>query len=152
MGMVMLVKTGALWVMESISSNHEVKTWLLSMMGNMIDVVIIQKALAGIPQQVLWKGKGKVLRCVQEGVVLELNAGGASWWSRIWRNWDVQHVVPRWIQKPVSVPYGDLAIDLNPATGAKWLVIDAATWKRSPEELTKKKSLEGKIQSIKEGK
>jgi hypothetical protein len=29
--------------------------------------------------------------------------------------------------------------------------MDAATWKRSPEELTEKKSLEGKIQSIKKG-
>jgi len=138
-------------MMESTSSNHEVKTWLLSMMGNMIDVVIIQKALAGIPQRVIWKGQGRVLRCAQEGVVLDLNAGGASWWSRIWGNVGVKNVVPRWIQKPVSVPYGDLAIDLNPTTGVKWLVIDAATWKRSPEELTEKKSLEGKSQSIKEG-
>lgn len=137
--------------MESTSSNHEVKTWLLSMMGSMIDVVIIQKALAGIPQQVLWKGKGKVLRCVQEGVVLDLNAGGASWWSRIWGNVGEKNVVPRWIQKPVSVPYGDLAIDLNPTTGAKWLVLDAATWKRSSEELTEKKSLEGKTALIKNG-
>ncbi len=117
----------------------------------MIDVVIIQKALAGIPQRVIWKGQGKVLRCALVGVVLNLNAGRASWWSRIWGNVGVQHVVPRWIQKPVSVPYGDLAIDLNPITGAKWLVIDAATWKRSPEELTEKKSLEAKIQSIKKG-
>jgi hypothetical protein len=137
--------------MESTSSNHEVKTWLLSMMGSMIDVVIIQKALAGMPQQVLWKGKGKVLRCVQEGVVLDLNAGGASWWSRIWGNVGEKNVVPRWIQKPVSVPYGDLAIDLNPTTGAKWLVLDAATWKRSSEELTEKKSLEGKTALIKNG-
>lgn len=135
--------------MESTSSNYEVKTWLLSMVGQMIDVVIMQKALAEIPQEVLWKGKGKVLRCVQEGVVLDLNAGGASWWSRIWGNLGVQHVAPRWIQKPVSVPYGDLAIGLNPTTGAKWLVMDAATWKRSPEDLKEKKSLEGKIQSIK---
>jgi len=45
------------------------------------------------------------------------------------------HVVPRWIQKPLSVPYGDLRIDLDPISGRKWLVIDAATWKRSPEEL-----------------
>ena len=56
---------------------------------------------------------------------------------RIWGNAGVQHVVQRWIQKPVSVPYGDLAIGLNPTTGAKWLVIDAATWKRSVEELRK---------------
>jgi hypothetical protein len=136
-------------VMESSSSHHEVKTWLLSMVGKKIDVVIIQKALAGIPQRVLWTGQGRVLRCVQEGVVLDLNAGGASWWSRIWGNLGVQHVAPRWIQKPVSVPYGDLAIGLNPTTGAKWLVMDAATWKRSPEDLKEKKSLEGKIQSIK---
>jgi len=50
--------------MESTSSNKEVKTWLLSMMGKMIDAVIIQKSHAGMPQQVIWKGQGKVLRCV----------------------------------------------------------------------------------------
>ncbi|MEX2491355.1 MAG: hypothetical protein WD425_06310 [Nitrospirales bacterium] len=137
--------------MEVTSSPYEVKTWLLSMMGKKIDVVIIQKALAGVPERVLWTGQGRVLRCVQEGVVLGLNAGGASWWSRIWGNVGMQHVVPRWIQKPVSVPYGDLSIGLNTTTGVKWLVIDAATWKRSPEELTKKKSLEEKIQSRKNG-
>ena len=86
--------------MESSPSNNEVKTWLLSMMGKMIDVVIIQKSYAGMPQQVVWKGRGKVLRCVQEGVVLDLNAGGASWWSRFWGNWGVKHVVPRWRVKP----------------------------------------------------
>lgn len=117
----------------------------------MIDVVIIQKALAGIPQRVIWKGQGKVLRCALVGVVLNLNAGRASWWSRIWGNVGEKNVVPRWIQKPVSVPYGDLAIDLNPTTGAKWLVLDAATWKRSSEELTEKKSLEGKTALIKNG-
>ncbi|MDH5427860.1 MAG: hypothetical protein OEZ05_10850 [Nitrospirota bacterium] len=125
--------------MASTFSNQEVKTWLLSMVGQIIDVVIIQKAFAETPQHVLWKGKGKVIRCVQEGVVLELNAGGASWWSRVWGHLGVQHVVERWTQKPISVPYDDVTIDLNPTTGAKWLVIDAATWKRSPEELTKKK-------------
>ncbi len=126
-----------------MNSNLDVKTWLLSMVGKMIAVVIIQKALAGIPQQVLWKGQGKVLRCVQEGVVLDLNAGGASvyWWSRLWGNGGVRYVVPRWIQKPLSIPYGDLAVDGNPTTGAKWLVIDAASWKRSPEELTEKKDV-----------
>ena len=125
--------------MASTFSNQEVKTWLLSMVGQIIDVVIIQKAFAETPQQVLWKGKGKVVRCVQEGVVLELNAGGASWWSRLWGQRGVQHVVEPWIKKPISVPYDDVAIDLDPTTGAKWLVIDAATWKRSPEELIKKK-------------
>lgn len=124
---------------ESIDSNHEVKTWLLSMMEKMIDVVIIQKSRIEIPQQVLWKGQGKVLRCVLEGVVLDLNAGGASWWSRLWGNVGVKNVVPRWIQKPISIPYCDLTVDGNPTTGAKWLVIDAETWKRSPEELTVKK-------------
>ena len=133
--------------MESTSSNKEVKTWLLSMMGKMIDAVIIQKSHAGMPPQVIWKGQGKVLRCVQEGVVLDLNAGGASWWSRFWGNWGVKHVVPRWIQKPLSIPYHDLAIDLDTTTGAKWLVIDVETWKRSPEELTKKKNSAGKSQS-----
>ena len=124
-----------------MNSNLHVKTWLISMVAKMIAVVIIQKALAGIPQQVLWKGQGKVLRCVQEGVVLNLNAGGASWWSRIWGNVGVKNVVPRWIQKPVSVPYGDLAVDLNPTTGAKWLIIDAVTWTRSPEELLTQKDV-----------
>ena len=124
-----------------MNSNLDVKTWLLAMVGKMIAVEIIQKALAGIPQQVLWKGQGKVLRCVQEGVVLNLNAGGASWWSWIWGSVGVENVVPRWIQKPVSVPYGDLAVDLNPTTGAKWLVIDAVTWKRSTEELINTKDV-----------
>ena len=52
------------------------------MIGKMIDVVINQKPCDGMSEQVVWKGQGKVLRCVQEGVVLDLNAGGASWWSR----------------------------------------------------------------------
>ena len=80
----------------------------------------------------VWKGTGKVLRCVQEGVVLDLNAGGASWWSRFL---GPLHVVPTWIQKPLSVPYRDLRIDRDPITGTKGLVIDAATWKWSPDEL-----------------
>ncbi len=130
-------------MMESTDSSLDVKTWLISMVGEMIAVVIIQKPQVEIPQQVLWKGQGKVLRCVLEGVVLDLNAGEASWWGRLWGNVGVKNVVPRWIQKPVSVPYGDLAVDLNPTTGAKWLVIDAETWKRSPEELTVKKDTEG---------
>ena len=127
--------------MESTDSNLDVKTWLISMVGEMIAVVIIQKPQAEIPQQVLWKGKGKVLRCLQEGVVLDLNAGGASWWSRLWGNLGVKNVVPRWIQKPISIPYSDLTVECNPTTGAKWLVIDAATWRRSPEELTEKKDM-----------
>jgi len=121
--------------MDSTDLNNEVKTWLISQIGKMIDVMINQKSCDGRSEQVIWKGQGKVLRCVQEGVVLDLNAGGASWWSRFWGNWGVKHVVPRWIQKPLSIPYHDLAIDLDTTTGAKWLVIDAATWKRSPEEL-----------------
>ncbi len=68
--------------MESTDSNNEVKAWLISMMGKMIDVMILQKPGDRISEQVVWKGRGKVLRCVQEGVVLDLNAGGASWWSR----------------------------------------------------------------------
>ncbi len=120
---------------ESIHSIDEVKTWLLSMVGNMISVVILQKAEAGQSEQVLWKGQGKVVRCVQEGAVLDLNAG-TSWWSKFFRPWNVTHVAPRWIQKPLSVPYGDLSIDRDLKTGRKQLVVDAATWKRSPEELT----------------
>ena len=118
--------------MESKYSSDEVKTWLISMMRKMIDVVINQKSCEGRSEQVVWKGRGKVLRCVQEGVVLDLKAGGASWWSRFL---GPLHVVPRWIQKPFSVPYRDLRIDLDPKTGTKRLAIDVATWKRSPEEL-----------------
>ena len=79
----------------------------------MIDVMILQKSIADRLEQVVWKGKGKVLRCVQEGVVLDVNAGGASWWSRFW---GALHVVPRWIQKPVSIPYCDVSIELDTAT------------------------------------
>ncbi len=125
--------------MASTFSNQEVKAWLLTMVGRVIDVVIIQKALAETPQQILWKGQGKVVRCARVGVVLELHAGGGSWWSRLWGHRGVHHVVERWSNKPISVPYVDLAIDLHPTAGAKRLVIDAATWKRSPEELTEEK-------------
>jgi len=111
------------------------------MTGKRIDVVIFQKSIADRLEQVVWKGKGKVLRCVQEGVVLDLNAGGASWWSRFW---GPLRVVPRWIQKPLSIPYCDLSIDLDLAKGTKQLVIDADTWKRSPEELTMQTDPEGK--------
>jgi hypothetical protein len=121
--------------MESSDPNNEVKMWLMSMIGKMIDVMILQKPGGEMLEKVVWKGRGKVLRCVPEGVVLDLNAGGASWWSRFWGNWGVKHVVSRWIQQPLSVPYGDLRIDLDAITRTKWLVIDAATWKRSPEEL-----------------
>ena len=122
--------------MDLTDSNHEVKSWLVSMTGNIIAVVIHQKPMAGKAEQVLWKGQGKVVRCVQEGVVLDLKTGGFSWWSKLWGNWGITHVVPRWTQKPLSVPYSDLAIDLDPITGSKSLVIDAATWRRRPEELT----------------
>jgi len=118
--------------MESTDSNNEVKAWLISMMGKIIDVVILQKPYDGRSEEMVWKGTGKVLRCAQEGVVLALNAGGVSWWSRFL---GPLHVVPRWIQKPLSVPYRDLRIDLDPITGTKWLLIDAAAWKRSSEEL-----------------
>ena len=111
----------------------------------MIGVVILQQPLAGRPAQVAWKGQAKVLRCVKDGVVLNVHAGGASWLSKLWGNWGAKHVVPRWIQKSLSVPYCDLTIDLDPVTGTKWLVIDAATWKRSPEELTQKKEAEGNV-------
>ena len=129
---------------DSTISNHEVQTWLVSMMKKRIDVRIIQKVQAAIPPQVIWSGHGKVLRCVREGVVLDLNAGAASWWSKIWGNWGVKHVVTRWTQKPISIPYCDLSIDLDLKTGVKWLVIDAATWKRSPEELNEKTSVKDK--------
>ena len=128
--------------MEPTPSHDDVKTWLISMTGKMIDVMILQKSVADRLEQVVWKGKGKVLRCVQEGVVLDLNAGGASWWSRFWRPF---HVVPRWIQKPVSIPYCDVSIELDTSTGTKQLVIDADTWKRSTEELTKKANPEEKL-------
>jgi len=128
--------------MESTDSNKEVKTWLISKIGKMIDVIINQKPSDGMSKQVVWKGQGKVLRCVSEGVVLDLNTGGASWWSRFL---GPLHVVPRWIQRPLSVPYRDLRIDLDPITGAKWLVIDAATWKRSPKELPEGRTSEGDL-------
>jgi len=118
--------------MESPGSNNEVQTWLISQIGKIIDVEINQKSCDGRSEQVVWKGRGKVLRCVQEGVVLELNAGRASWWSKFL---GPLHVVPRWIQKPFSVPYRDLRIILDQKTGTKRLAIDVATWKRSPEEL-----------------
>ncbi len=123
--------------MDSTDSNNEVKTWLISQIGKMIDVKINQTSCDGRSAQVVWKGRGKVLRCVQEGVVLDLNVGGATWWGRFLGH---LHVVPRWIQKPLSVPYPDLRIDLDPITRTKWLVIDAATWKRSTKELTEGKT------------
>ena len=119
----------------------EVKTWLLSIVGKIIDMMILQKAEAGESEHVLWKGSGRVLRCVQDGAVLDLNGGGASWWSKFFRPWPVTHVAPRWIQKPLSVPYCDLSIGLDSTTGRKRLVINAATWSRSPGELTNKKGL-----------
>ena len=118
-------------MMESTSSHHDVKIWLHSMVEKLIAVVIIQKSRAEVPLQVIWRGKGKVVRCVQDGVVLDLKVGGASWWNKFW---GLVHVVSRWIPKPLSVPYVDLAIDLDPITGVKTLVVDAATWKRSSEE------------------
>lgn len=128
--------------MESTDSTDEVKTWLISKIGKMIDVMINQKPCDGMSEQVVWKGQGKVLRCAQEGVVLDLNAGGASWWSRFL---GPLHVVPGWIQQPLSVPYHDLRIDLDPITRTKWLVIDAVTWKRSPKELTEGRTSKGDL-------
>jgi len=119
---------------------NDVKSWLLEMVGKVIEVKIIQKAAGEMPQQVVWQGPATVVRCVDAGVVVDLNAGGATWWSRLFGNVGVRNVVPRWLQKPVSIPYCDLSIDINLKTGAKCLVIDAATWKRSPEELTEKKN------------
>ena len=127
--------------MKSTHLTNEVKAWLISMIWKMIDVMILQNLGNGMLEQVVWKGRRKVVRCVQEGVVLELNAGGASWWSRFWGSWGVKHVVSRWIQQLLSVPYRDLRIDLDPMTRTKWLVIDAATWKRSPEELAEENAL-----------
>ena len=119
--------------MDTINPHEEVRVWLLSMIGHMIAVMILQKAETDRSEQVLWQGQGKVLRCVQEGAVLDLNAGGATWLSRFWKP---RTVAPLWIKKPLSVPYRDLWIDREPKTGEKRLVIDAVTWKRSPEELT----------------
>ena len=81
--------------MEAMSEKNDVKTWLLSRLGKMVDVVIIKKPSEEKPSETIWKGKGKVLRCVQQGVVLDLNASGASWWSRLWGNISVKNVVPR---------------------------------------------------------
>ena len=91
--------------MESTDSNHEVNTWLISMTGKMIAVGILQKSVDDRLEQVGWKGQGKVLRFVHAGVVLDLNHGRSSWWNRFW---GPLHVVSRGIQKPLSVPYGDL--------------------------------------------
>ncbi len=137
--------------MESTDSNYAVKAWLVSMLGKMIDVLILQKAEIGKPEQVVWSGQGKVLRCVQEGAVLDLNAEGGSWWSRFIRNRSVTNVVPHWINKPLSVPYRDLSIDQDLETGTKRLVIDAATWKRSPEECIEMENSEGSRPSTQKG-
>ena len=82
---------------------NDVKSWLLEMVGKVIEVKIVQKAAGQMPKQVVWKGPAKVVRCVDAGVVVDLNAGGASWWSRLFGNVGVRNVVPRWLQKPVSI-------------------------------------------------
>ena len=87
-------------MMDSTDQNHEVKTGLISMTGMMIHVVILQQSVADRPEQILWKGK--VLRCVHEGVVLDLHAEGAPGWRRFL---GLLHVVCHWIQKPISIPY-----------------------------------------------
>jgi len=130
-------------MMNSTDSTNDVKAWLLSMVGKMIEVLILQKAEAGRSEQMVWKGRGKVLRCVLDGAVLDLNSGGRSWWSRFFKNWHVTHVAPLWIKKPVSIPYFDLSIHRDSTTGEKQLVIDAATWSRSPEELAGKGNFSG---------
>ena len=134
--------------MESTDSNNEVKTWLMSNVGKMIDVVINQKLPEENSDQIVWKGRGKVLRCVRDGVVLELKAGGASWWSRIFGSWGVKYVVSRWTQRPFSVPYRDLKIDLDPITRTKRLVIDADYLETVAGRIDRGRDAEGKSSRV----
>ncbi len=113
----------------------DVKSWLLARVKQIIDVCIIQKTRDEEPERVIWKGQGTVIRCVREGVVLALRRDGETWWSRLWRDVFVRHVVPRSSQQSLSVPYEDLSVNRDSTTGAECLVIDAATWQRSPQEL-----------------
>jgi len=132
---------------EAQDVNDQAKTWLLSKVGKIIDVVILQRGSGGHQGKVFWEGQGKVLRCAKPGVVLELQMGESqSWVKRVlhfFPNLGRKYVVRPWEQKRLSVPYADLAIEVNPTTGGTRLIIDAATWRRSPTELRQGK-LKGK--------
>ncbi len=128
--------------MEPSVSSLDVKTWLLERVGKLIDANITRQSTDARPSQIIWKGCAKVVRCVDVGVVLALKAGGGSWWNRIFGNVTVKNVAPRWLQKPVSIPYDDLSIAIDPTTGGRCLIIDAATFQRSPEDLMKQTNRE----------
>ncbi len=116
-----------------------VKSWLLARVKKVIDVVILRRSAEGRPKKVIWEGQGKVLRCASSGVVLELGDGAShSWWGGIlhfFKNLPVRYVVRPWEQRRLSIPYVDLSLDGKGPGQAVRLIIDAATWDRSPEEL-----------------
>ncbi|MEE8126161.1 MAG: hypothetical protein V3T42_10140 [Nitrospirales bacterium] len=117
-----------------------VKTWLKSMVGKTIAARVVQKASQIQAEHIVWRGRAKVVRCVEPGVVLELHAVQFTPWFggvfRFFRNIFLKHVVSPWERGRVSIPYHDLDVSQDPQTGEKWLIIDSATWNRSPEELT----------------
>jgi len=121
-------------------NSGQVKAWLIAMIGKTIAVSVVQKASNREEKQVLWMGKAKVLRCVEQGVVLELRTGqSTTWFGRVFyffRNIALKHVVSPWERGRVSIPYQDMEVEQDPHTGEKRLIIDSVTWNRSPEELT----------------
>ncbi len=116
-----------------------VKDWLLARINQVIHIAIVQRTGECSPGRTFWKGEGKVVRCTKPGVVLELQGGHSpSWWSRIFhvfRYLGPNHVVGPWEERRLSVPYRDLSLEKVPTTGETWLLIDAATWVRTPEDL-----------------
>lgn len=126
--------------MSETQGNIElVKDWLLARINKVIRIAIVQRTDEDPKGMAIWEGQGKVLRCTKPGVVLELMGGNSrSWLTRIlhvFRLPGMKHVVKPWEQRRLSVPYVDLSLDVHPGTGETWLLIDAETWKRSPEEL-----------------
>lgn len=116
-----------------------VKAWLMSMVGKTIAARVVQKASRTQSEHILWRGKAKVLRCVEQGVVLELGRGLSTNWAggvfHFVRNIFLKHVVSPWQGGRISIPYKDLQVEQDPHTGEEWLIIDSATWSRAPEEL-----------------
>ena len=116
-----------------------VKAWLTARVGKTIAAMVVHKEVPNQAEHIEWRGKAKVLRCVEQGVVLELH-GGPSTTSfggvfHFFRNIFLKHVVSPWPRGRISIPYEDLQVVWDPHTGEQWLSIDAATWKRAPEEL-----------------
>ena len=116
-----------------------VKAWLMARVGKTIAARVVQKASRIQSEQVLWRGKAKVLRCVEQGVVLELGSGLSTTWGgsvfHFVRNIFIRHVVSPWQGGRLSIPYKDLQVEQDSHTGEKCLIIDAATWNRAPTEL-----------------